>query len=782
MSQKIFISHSSVQKPYVEELVNAIGHDFTIVDKYCFESAKEIWSEIRESIDESNFFLYLISEESLNSDWVSSEIAYVRDRVDEGKIVFCPVIIDRRISINHPDIKAWIKRIYLTNTYVHPKQLARLMRKKILRSVWEQFPTLRAKEKLFVGRERELHNLEESFYMDFDQKKLGVIVSGLSHIGRKRLLREFVSNKLSLCDSPSDLIEVRLTDKDSIHEFVIQINDIVEDYTYDELLERTKDKKGTITVAVGLLNHLYELKECIVINDDRCIVRNDGRLTEWFVDIINHRSLKSHLHFNIASRFTPRLDISDVFSSVITLQIHPLGISDMSTLFKAYASLKNLDVNSNDIDFFTKKFTGYPEQVIFTVDTIRNSNLVIAKKQVEDIISKFDYNYYAIINDLNKDNRTFQILILLSYFEFISYDYLCNICGENIADVLERFHYYSLTESFGAGNQYICLTPAIVDYVRRNRFKLDASYKTKLREKTTEVIANTDDKVLDISYRLYAAKEILRNGDVKVDERYLIPSFVLKVITEEYYVRHDDNVISLADRILKGFHRDTYEDIIRSISYWLCCALCRKKDARFFDEVNYFENSPYSYNFLYGFYYRQTKKYDKAKSFYSEALKFVQDDATYASKAEHEMVIVCMKLGDYDKAFELAKKSYEKDPTNTYHIESYFRCLVRSPRPNRDVLLNLINEMRTSFDSHREVISLTMQAEYYFYVEGNFDTSVETLRNALEQCHDTYKNYPLRSLREMCEAREAIPIYDSLIQTHNMSSIIDKYFEIGDKL
>ncbi len=780
MSQKIFISHSSVQKPYVEEFLDAVGYDYTIVDKYSFESSEEIWSEIRRCIDECNFFLYLISKEALSSDWVSAELGYVRDRVDEGKIVFCPIIIDEDVSIENPKIKPWIKKAYLTNSFVHPRQLARLMRKKIMRSIWEQFPTLKTKEKLFIGRERELHNLEESFYMDFDQKKSSVIVSGLSHIGRKRLLREFVSNKLSLCDNPSDLIEIRLTDKDSIHEFVIQINDIVEVYTYDELLDRMRDKRDAVNISVTLLNCLQELKEHIVINDDRCIVRNDGRLTEWFVDIIKHKSLKPHLHFSIASRFTPRPNINELFPSVISLQIHPLGISDMSTLFKAYASLKNLEINTIDIDFFTRKFTGYPEQVIFAVDTIKNGNLVIAKKKVEDIISKFDYNYYAIINELKKDNRAFQILILLSYFEFISYDYLCNICGEDIADVLERFHYYSLTESFGAGNQYICLTPAIVDYVKRNRFKLDTSYKIKLREKTTEVITNTDDKISDISYRLYAAKEILRNRDAKVDERYLIPSFVLKVVIEEYYTRHDDNVISLADRILKGYHRDVYEDVIRSISYWLCCALCRKRNPRFFEEVKYFENTPYSYNFLYGFYYRQTQKYEKAKSYYSEALKFVQDDATYASKAEHEMVIVCMKLGNYDEAFELAERSYEKDPTNTYHIESYFRCLVRSERPNRDALFRLINEMQSSFDSHREVISSTMLAEYEFFVNGDFEKAIGVLKAALEQCHDTYRNYPLRSLREMCDGRKAMSIYDSIVRTQNLSSIIDKDFDLGE--
>lgn len=763
MNHKLFISHSSTQKPFVEELIDYIGHDYAVVDKYTFESGEDLWEEIQKAIDECDFFVYLISKEALDSAWVNREIGYVRDKIDEDSIIFCPVIIDDTVNINHSGIKSWIKKSFLVDSIVHPHTLARLLKKEIRRSVWEKFPDLKAQSHLFLGREEEMHALTENFFSNYGVSKLALIVSGLPHIGRKRLLREFIASKIIIGGDASDFIDVRMTDKDSIQEFAIQLNDIVEEYSYNELLDRMVEKDGALSTTVHLLNRLHEIKEFVIINDDKCIVRGDGILTDWFVDIINHRSLKTHLHLNVASRFTPRPNLCDVFPSVFTFQLHPLKPNDMRTLFNVYAAKKGIEVSSRDIDYFIERFAGYPEQVMFTVDTLNRSNMALAKKAAQNIVSKFDNNYHSIIVELKTNERDFQVLVLLSYFEFISYDYLCYICGEDITDVLERFHYYSLTESFGIGKQYICLNSAVVDYIKRTKFQLSPKFKKKLREMTSEALANMDDNISDISYRLYAVKELLREG-TKVDERYLIPSFVLKVITEEYYNKHDDTVISLADRILKGYHTKAYEDVVRSITYWLCCALCRQKNKRFFEEVRYFENSPYSYYFLNGFYYRHIGDYQKAKLNYQEALTHTReyDEDSYASKAEHEMVIVCMRLGDYSEALSLAKHSYEKNPSNSYHIEAYFRCFVRSAHPDAETIKTLMSQMNKSFDSNRAIIYETMLAEYNYYIRNDYTGAIESLCDIIKNNLDMHTIYPLQALRDICVKHDSMPIYKSM--------------------
>lgn len=502
-------------------------------------------------------------------------------------------------------------------------------------------------------------------------------------------------------------------------------------------------------------------------------MKSNGRLTEWFVDLVKDSRLCNHLHCSIASRYTPRPDLSQIFPHIVTLQIHPLTNNNMELLFNAYSKLRELSIPNVDMRFFIDNLSGYPGQVLSIINSIKQSNIAIAKKGINKLICQYDQSYQTVISEIKDDYRAFQILILLSNFEFISYDYLCRICGEDIADVLVRFHYLSLTESFGLGKQYICLNSAITDYIRRVKFKLSSEYSKKIKEITRQIIIDTDDNITDISYRLYAAKSILKEGikGGKIDERYLLPSFILKVITEEYYAGNNDNVIFLADRIKKGYHKKSYEEIIRSINYWLCCALCRNKDHRFFSEIEYFKNSPYSYYFLKGFYYRHQKQYERAKDFYSEALNNVKRyDDDYSSKAEHEMVMVCMFLSKYDEALELARHSYERNPSNSYHIESYFRCLVRTAHPDKNTLTQLMKDMHNSLDIHRDTIYETMKAEYTYYVDKDFSKSIELLKKAIDLGKDSYRNYPVKSLKEICKKNDATKISDSIIKEYGIST------------
>lgn len=284
----------------------------------------------------------------------------------------------------------------------------------------------------------------------------------------------------------------------------------------------------------------------------------------------------------------------------------------------------------------------------------------------------------------------------------------------------------------------------------------------------------------DISFRLYATKELIRENNPKLDEKYLIPSLVLKVVTEEYYDRNDSNVIDLCYRLLDSFNQKQYDDIMRSIHYWLCCALCRKKDARFLQEIKYFDEESYSRYFLYGFYWRHKHDYKKAEEFYEEALRrrYDSEDTSYISKAQHEMVIVQTHLGHYSQALALAEDSYNHAKNNTYHIESYFRCLVRTNLPKRNILKQLIDEMKNSQDVHKDVIGATMEAEYEFYINRNIRKSFDMILKILEKTNDSYQNYPLRSLHEMCKSIDNLNYYKKIISDYSLTE--NQFFDEED--
>ena len=157
----------------------------------------------------------------------------------------------------------------------------------------------------------------------------------------------------------------------------------------------------------------------------------------FYVEHPKDDRLHNHLHCSIASRYTPRPDLSQIFPHIVALQIHPLKKNNMELLFNAYAALKGIEISPTDMYFFIDNLSGYPGQIFSVIDSIADSNIAVAKRKVDNLVCQYDQNYHTIISEIKNNDRIFQILILLSHFEFISYDYLCSICGEEIADVLE---------------------------------------------------------------------------------------------------------------------------------------------------------------------------------------------------------------------------------------------------------------------------------------------------------------------------------------------------------
>lgn len=55
---KAFISHSSDDALYVDVLINLIGKNSLVVDRFCFESGERTIDEIIKSIDNSAILLF----------------------------------------------------------------------------------------------------------------------------------------------------------------------------------------------------------------------------------------------------------------------------------------------------------------------------------------------------------------------------------------------------------------------------------------------------------------------------------------------------------------------------------------------------------------------------------------------------------------------------------------------------------------------------------------------------------------------------------------------------
>ena len=106
---KAFISHSSAQKEFAQELVNTIGRDYCKIDCFDFEPAYKSIDEIFKAIDSCTIFVLLISKEALASSWVQKEIYKAKDKLTSGQLEqFWPYIIDSSLKLD--DVPSWMAK------------------------------------------------------------------------------------------------------------------------------------------------------------------------------------------------------------------------------------------------------------------------------------------------------------------------------------------------------------------------------------------------------------------------------------------------------------------------------------------------------------------------------------------------------------------------------------------------------------------------------------------------------------------------------------------------
>lgn len=757
---KAFLSHSSAQKKFIEKVAETLGRDNCFVDEYTFENGMKTMDEIVKSIANSALFVFFISKESLDSDWVKDELSNVRDYVDEGKIQFLPFIIDDSIEYDNSKIKSWIRKEYNLQHYKNPILVARKIKEEIRGILWKQHPDICNKEQLFYGREEEMGQLMKKYYDGNISLRRCLIVSGFpSGVGRKKIISEYIKKEIAPNkEKDYEPIGIELSNDNSIEDLIFQLNDIVLEYPTEQLLNlNTESKENKLEVAVNLIKEIDKIKEPFIIRDNGSCVLSNGHLSAWFKDIIQHKNLPHNICLFVTAR-NNLSNLSELYNeSVISLRISPLRRDEIKVLFYAYAKLKNISITT-EMDKAISQIPGLPSLIYRAVDifkTVPDSNKMVA--QLQELIITEENSFTPILGKIKEDEETFQTLILLSLFEFVSYDIIEQILNkagvQNVFKPLEKIYSFALFEHIGGNNQYIRVNSIVADYISRNKILLSPKYKIAMETILKSNISNLKS-TYDLSEYLIGIQQAIRHNISKVNKKFLIPSFTLKVVIEEYQSGNYDKVILLCNRFIKD-SINFYEEIVRSVRYWLCMALCRLKNQDVFKEIDYFDD--YSKYFLIGFYNRCLHQDIKALEYYNKALDKVKSysDKKFVAKAKHELVVVKLRMKDYEGALADAEENYIKQNKNKYHIEAYFRCLVRTGSQDEELLLSLLDEYKSlSLDKRNEVIYDTLKIEYDFYIHKNRNV-ITRLRDTIHTAPKNIRYYPYLVLQDIARKMNA---------------------------
>lgn len=121
---KVFLSHSSVDKPIIEEIFRELQKEEikAFLDKYEIKPGDSIVEKLNDGLQNSDLGILLLSKNFLNSNWAKTEMSYfIHERMATGKKSFLivnvnltaaeipPLLRDfRYISVSNPD---WIQEL-----------------------------------------------------------------------------------------------------------------------------------------------------------------------------------------------------------------------------------------------------------------------------------------------------------------------------------------------------------------------------------------------------------------------------------------------------------------------------------------------------------------------------------------------------------------------------------------------------------------------------------------------------------------------------------------------
>ncbi len=623
---KCFLSHSSQDKDsYVRPVAARLRKEVKVFDEDTFEAGMSPMEEIAKGLDESSLFVIFLSRAALKSTWVQKELSGAKERFDQSKLDrIYPIIIEHGLQHDDPSIPEWMRRSLNIQPILKPTIAARKINSRLIELSWIYHPRLKERQEIFVGRNELVRQIEERLD-DFSQPPpVAIIASGLPAIGRKSLLK-FAVKKANLVRESYEFEVIPLSPFDGIEDFVLKIIDLGFIPASVGDVRKATSMAEKLEIAKRVCSEIAEEHERILIEDRGVLVQHNRELVDWFLELLQHLSSTGKLVFAIASQFRPLPALNRQNPNAFAVHVTELEQPERNGLMVRYTRFHKMEVSNEDFSFFADLLTGYPEQVLFAVDLVREQGLFEARRQSHTIQQYASDKAKVVLDAYQSAPKTLDFIYLLSRFEFISYEALFDIVDHGVyGPLLDQLLAASVCERMGTSSDYVRVNEVIRDYIGRSRFGLPTNFESAIKRHVNKFIESYSDDGGDISDYLFSAQESLRSGNGIPDD-LLIPSVFLKTIKRLYDEdRSYGDAIALADRILSR-ERYLHVNTVNHIRYIKCQCLARLRDGRFFAEVRSVPEPDRS--FLHGFYYRLSGEYAKAEESLNRVIASGRRDA-----------------------------------------------------------------------------------------------------------------------------------------------------------
>ncbi len=747
---KAFISHSSLDKPLVEDVAKLVSAARWEIDSLTFEGGRRSADEIMAALKRSDLFVLVASANSMGSDWVKSELEIAQhllfSRKIGGVLVF---IIDGTSAAELPE---WIRMHVFVRTS-NVVRIANLIRSKLFELDSEKG----IRPKPFVQRTKIRGEIEKRI-ADLNHQIRALYVSGVDGIGRRSIIADTLKSLFPSVDLTG--IQISVSDGEGLLETFRKLHfawsrptiseakaffDEVAGYTKQQLVDKTAE----------ILDAISEQKMLTWLKFDYDILDDNGNFQSDFHVLL--RNLKSRRPMVVlCAKRIPRFQEQRQLSNIGFFKVDSMT-DEESKLLWIYA-LDYLEFQDTDPTFVTLlqgHISGHPAMIWTAAEYVTASKRRVVEANPRELIETLRSLSLSLVDGLELSKTSKRLLTLFDELGAVDPTDLIEICGEPDHVVAESVNHLLSLGLLETEGEHLRLAA----YFRNARFRKQFSaetdgFLTDARKRLLNLTSTytSDDNISFTTIDVALTNAISQGIAIPLGlERAVVGSHYLRVARVSYDRERYPDTVTFSSGALAKRHTLTDEAIVECLRLLGMAAIRTGERDSLDSSIQELQKvatqqAQRHVHFIKGFDARWNGDFDTAELEFGETLKINPKD-THALREIAQLLVV---REDFVPAERYAREALARTPGNPFVIDILLQCLIEQRKNNSlglaedEEVADLLAQLEIADRRERSEFSNLRQAHFHAVMK-NFPEAMKWAEEAVRRSSSKVSAYATRA-------------------------------------
>lgn len=708
---RIFLSHSTDDKDYVEDVAGRLGPHKALLDVQAFSPGEDFRDAIRRALDDTVVFAFFVSNKSLSSSWVKfeideAELRNIRRTLKRAIAIFIDGPVDPSL------LPEWLARVRAVQ-HDSPSQTARTLEALL-------FSVAPEATRPFIGRNTELQRGTRKLLMGDPSPRI-IVATGLPGIGRRSYLARLMSDAFNVEVGPI----IPLTQTATLEDLFLQTRLSARLLSREEAerdLEafRTMPVNDQVTEVAQQLSFIGRQGSMPCLLDEGSMLDDVGKYRPEYGQLLSQFLTFDGVYMALVHTRAPNLRGLDPKTYLLETRLGRLARPDAQVLIGRLLRDAGVSVDPGQTSQLAEMTDGYPPAAYYLTSQIENYGIEVVLSDTSLVAEFTSGSFSRFLHDLKLSSIEKDILAYLASESRLSLSGIAAAIGSTLEDAAVAIRLLldlNLVEV--SDGEYAVASPIQTTLLRAgnglNRRWYEKAFQRLEEQFWSERKALPSISIVDATLR--AGMRIGRNG-IAGYGALVRPSLLVQAAEESYHKSDYDTCLGYLERA-ETMGRVTpllLELRIKSLAQLGDVASAREALRR------YRESGERRQWYLDGFIARKANDHQKACERFQRG--YSQGDRSTSMLRDYADSLLI--TGSCDQARGIAQEALTRDSTNVYLLDLVARIeIAGGTLEDAEAALDVLQ----TFDRDERRI-LVRRATFFLYRKGGADGARRALRLA----------------------------------------------------